>query len=59
MLRIVESFSLVTHRASQVETLFDVLEEIDPKLKALGVVETNGIMTYIAAYAKKTSRIGM
>ena len=38
----------MNHREVQVETLFDVLEDIDPKLKALGVVEINGIMTYIA-----------
>jgi len=39
---------MVNHRTSQVEILLDVLEEIDPKLKALGVVEVDGTMTYIA-----------
>ena len=39
---------MVNPRVKQVETLFDVLEEIDPKLKALGVVEVNGTMTYVA-----------
>lgn len=39
---------MVNHRTSQVETLFEVLEDIDPKLKALGVVEVDGTMTYVA-----------
>lgn len=43
-----ELFCLVNHRASQVETLFDVLEDIDPKLKTLGIIEVNGIMTHAA-----------
>lgn len=38
---------MVDHRASQVETLLDVLKEINPKFKVLGVAEVNGIMTYI------------
>lgn len=38
----------MNHRASQVETLFDFLEDIDPKLKTLGVIEFNGNMIYIA-----------
>lgn len=37
---------MVNHRASQVETLFDVLEDIDPKLKVLGIVEAEGSITY-------------
>lgn len=32
-----EHFSLVNHRASQVETLFEALEELDRELAALGV----------------------
>jgi hypothetical protein len=36
----------VNHRTKQVETLFDVLEDIDPKLEALGIVEINGVMSY-------------
>jgi hypothetical protein len=32
------AFFLVSHREAQVETLFEVLEDIDPKLKALGVL---------------------
>lgn len=31
---------MVNHRTSQVETLFEVLEDIDPKLKALGIAVT-------------------
>lgn len=37
---------LVNRRTKQVETLFDVLEDIDPKLEALGIVEINGAMVY-------------
>lgn len=37
---------MVNHTEVQVETLFDVLEDIDPKLKALGIVEINGITAY-------------
>lgn len=44
---------MVNHRASRVETLFDVLEETDPKLMALGVVEINHKMTYIPDHAGK------
>ncbi len=40
--------SLVSHREVQVEILFDILEDIDPKLKALGIVEVHGIMTHTA-----------
>ena len=39
---------MVHHRVKQVETLFDVLEEIDSKLKALGIVEVDGVITYVA-----------
>ena len=39
---------LVDHRASQVETLFGELEYIEPRLKALGIIETNGVMSYVA-----------
>lgn len=38
---------MVNHRASQVETLVDVLEKLDPKLKALGVVESGSSMTCV------------
>jgi len=37
----------VNHRANQVEILFEVLEDINPKLKALGVAEVDG-MAYTA-----------
>ena len=30
----------MNHRAKQIETLFDVLEDIDPKLKTLGLPES-------------------
>jgi len=39
---------MVNHRASQVETLFDALEEIGPKLKALGAVGVDGTIAYAA-----------
>jgi hypothetical protein len=38
---------MVHHRVKQVETLFDALEEIDAKLKSLGIVELDGVMTYV------------
>jgi hypothetical protein len=31
---------------NQVETLFDVLEDIDSKLEALGIVEVDGATAY-------------
>ena len=37
---------LVHPTTKQVEISFAVLEELDPKLKALGVVEANGVMVY-------------
>jgi hypothetical protein len=46
----------VNHRVIQVETLLEVMEEIDPKLKALGVVETNGTITYVAD-AEETNNV--
>jgi hypothetical protein len=36
----------VNRRTKQVETLFDVLEDIDSKLEALGIIEINGAMVY-------------
>lgn len=39
---------MVNHRTKWVETLFEALEDIDPKLKALGVIEIEGNMTYVA-----------
>jgi hypothetical protein len=39
---------LVNLRVTRVETLFGELEYIEPRLKALGVVEVHGTMTYIA-----------
>lgn len=38
---------MVNHRVIQVETLLEIMEDIDPKLKVLGVVETNGKMAYV------------
>ena len=38
---------MVNHREVQVETLFEILEDIDPKLEALGIIEVNSIMTYV------------
>ncbi|HJQ08198.1 MAG TPA: hypothetical protein VJ836_01810 [Candidatus Saccharimonadales bacterium] len=38
---------MFNYRTSRVETLLDALD-IDPKLKALGVVEINGNMIYVA-----------
>ena len=38
--------NLVHHRTKQVEILSAVLEELDPKLKALGIVEVHGVMIY-------------
>lgn len=38
---------MVNHRTKQVETLISNLEVLDPKLKALGVVEVKGAMTYV------------
>ena len=32
---------LVNHREVQVETLFEALEELDPKLEALGILKTH------------------
>ena len=37
---------MVTHRTSQVETLFGVLEELDPKMEALGIIQADGITIY-------------
>lgn len=34
-------YEMVNHGV-RVETLFEVLEDFDPKLKALGVIELNG-----------------
>jgi hypothetical protein len=41
-------FSLVNLTTTQVGTFFEILEDIDSKLEALGVVEINAIMMYIA-----------
>lgn len=38
---------MVILTTKQVETLFEVLEDVNPKLKALGVVEIKGTMTYL------------
>jgi hypothetical protein len=38
----------VNHRVIQVETLLEVMEDISPKLKALGIVEVGDEMTYFA-----------
>jgi hypothetical protein len=38
---------MVNLKTKQVETLFDVLEDIDPKLKALGIIEVGNLMTYV------------
>jgi hypothetical protein len=38
----------VNSRTKQVETLLEVIEDMDPKLKALGIVEVEGEMTYAA-----------
>lgn len=47
---------MVDHRASQVETLFDELEYLEPRLKALGVVEGHGTTIYVAndSYSKSS-----
>ena len=37
---------MVNHRMIQVETLLEVIEDMEPKLKVLGIVEENGTMTY-------------
>lgn len=37
---------MVNHRVIQVETLLEVIEDMEPKLKVLGIVEENGTMTY-------------
>lgn len=34
---------MVDHRESQVETLFGELECLEPRLKALGIVEIDGV----------------
>jgi len=44
---VILSVFLVNHGEVQVETLFEVLEDMDPQLKALGIVEISGIMTYV------------
>ncbi len=37
---------MVNHRVIQVETLLEVMEDIDTKLKALDIIEIDGVMTY-------------
>ncbi len=39
--------NMVHHGVKQVETLFDVFEEIDSKLMALGIVEVDGVTAYV------------
>ena len=36
----------MNHRAIQVETLLEVIEDMDTKLKTLDIIEINGVMTY-------------
>jgi hypothetical protein len=38
----------VNPRTIRVETLVGVIEDMDPKLKALGIVEANGEMIYVS-----------
>ncbi len=41
-----ETLFLVNLTTTQAETFFENIEEIDPQLKALGVMEVEGTMTY-------------
>jgi hypothetical protein len=36
----------VNHRVIQVETLLEVMEDMDTKLKALDIIEMDGVITY-------------
>lgn len=36
---------MVNHRVIQVETLLEVMEDMDTKLKALDIIEIDGVMT--------------
>jgi len=46
----------VNYRVIQVETLLEIMEDIDPKLQALGIVEMNDRMTYVTD-AEETSNV--
>lgn len=50
------AYALVNPRVKQVETLFDVLEDIEPKLKALGIIEVNGTIRYVANDERQLSK---
>ncbi|SRR6266550_658150 len=47
-------YEMMNHRTRQVETLIGILEEIDSKLKAFGMVEINGSLVRDSAIGYST-----